>query len=252
MPQGVPISACTSDEITGETHRDPPEDDVGKRDDLDSPPQSFCLSKDAEVDWFVENSFYERKLSFKGMSLISKSLILNPTANNSSSSSMKPKASLIMGLPNMQKHGTGYPKSRRRCKLTRNTHLFLKHTDSSRTSGGRSPPPAEPSSPKVSCMGTVTSKDCSKKTRDSHSESERRGKSGLLPGCRDVRATAVHVPTAELHVSRRPTEPSAGTMREPISTFSAMRSIGAGKRPDLAGMVRFTACRRSSESWEQS
>lgn len=265
MPQGVLVSACTGgpcdSRIACETlaDGDPSEEDV--KNDPDSPPQSFWLSKDADFDWFTENAFYERKLSTKGMAAISTNL--NPTVNSSTNSpwlltplNRKPKASSIIGLPNpkVQKH-TLDPKNRRSRKLG-GTHLFLKQSGSVMKSG-RGPSPTEPSSPEVSCMGTVSSRKGSKKKREPRDKPERRRKSGFLSsfeslfqsGCRDSRATAVHepTPTAASPPRRRSTELRAGGIGErPIPRGSSVD----GEPPGLGGLVRFASSRRS-DSWGQ-
>ena len=119
----------------------------------DIPPESFWLSKDAELDWFDRNAFYERKESQKGNSA-SNSTNLNPGLNSNSNSQRfsvrKSKASLI-GLPKPQKFVE--TKNRKNCKIG-NTRLFPKRSGSVKSD----PPLVEPSSPKVSCMGRVRSR----------------------------------------------------------------------------------------------
>lgn len=132
----------------------------------DFPPDSFWLSKDAELDWFDRNVFYERKESTKGNSNSANS---NPNHNPHSNSSsqrfslnLKSKASII-GLPKPQKPCYTDAKTRRNCR-TSNTRLFLKRAE---PTGKSTVPMAEPSSPKVSCMGRVRSKkDRSRRLRN--------------------------------------------------------------------------------------
>ncbi|XP_011004111.1 PREDICTED: uncharacterized protein LOC105110695 [Populus euphratica] len=127
----------------------------------DFPPESFWLSKDAELDWFNTNAYYERKDSTKGNSNsanLNPNLIPNPTHNSSNSqrfSSFHSKASII-GLPKTQKSTFVVDTKKRRICKHGNTRLFPKRSGST----GKSDPTGmiEPSSPKVSCMGRVRSK----------------------------------------------------------------------------------------------
>ncbi|KAI3782418.1 hypothetical protein L2E82_12463 [Cichorium intybus] len=134
----------------------------------DCPPESFWLSKDAEFDWFDRNAFLDRKESIKGNS---NSMNLNPNLNpgqsNANSSSLQFSSFLkskpaIISLPKAQK--TTYVDTKRRnCKLP-SIWLFPKRSDSI----GKEPAVvsmAEPSSPKVSCLGRVRSKRCRSRRR---------------------------------------------------------------------------------------
>ncbi|KAE8689925.1 putative inosine-uridine preferring nucleoside hydrolase [Hibiscus syriacus] len=122
--------------------------------DVEIPPESFRLSKDAEFHWFDGNAFYERKESHKGNSA-SNFTNLNPNLNSDSNSQRFPvrtsKASII-GLPKPQKSCFILTKNRKNTK-PRNTRLFPK-----RPGSVKSVSPVEPSSPKVSCMGRVRSR----------------------------------------------------------------------------------------------
>ncbi|CAK7341825.1 unnamed protein product [Dovyalis caffra] len=127
----------------------------------DFPPESFWLSKDAELDWFSTNAYYERKDSTKGSSNstnLNPNIIPNPNPNPSNSqrfSSLHTKASII-GLPKTQKSTFVVDaKNRRNCKPGK-TRLFPKRSSS--TGKSDSTGMIEPSSPKVSCMGRVRSK----------------------------------------------------------------------------------------------
>lgn len=121
----------------------------------DFPPESFCLSKDAELDWFDRNAFIERKDSTKGSSHSTNlNPNVNPNTNQSNSqrySNLKSKASII-GLP--MPHKSRFVDGRRHDK-PRNTRLFHKRSASTCKSDSSV---IEPSSPKVSCMGRVRSK----------------------------------------------------------------------------------------------
>ncbi|XP_022767065.1 uncharacterized protein LOC111311711 [Durio zibethinus] len=121
----------------------------------DIPPESFWLSKGAELDWFHRNAFYERKESQKGNS-VSNSTNLNPSLNSNSNSqrfSLRKSKASIIGLPKPQKSCFVDTKNRKNTK-SGNTRLFPKRSSSVKSD----PPVVEPSSPKVSCMGRVRSK----------------------------------------------------------------------------------------------
>ncbi|XWS66666.1 hypothetical protein CRYUN_Cryun05aG0220200 [Craigia yunnanensis] len=121
----------------------------------DFPPESFWLSKDAELDWFDRNAFYERKDSQKGNS-VSNSTNLNPNLNSNSNSqrfSLRKSKASIIGLPKPQKSCFVETKNRKNTKPG-NTRLFPKRSGSVKSD----PSVVEPSSPKVSCMGRVRSK----------------------------------------------------------------------------------------------
>ncbi|KAJ8754751.1 hypothetical protein K2173_012140 [Erythroxylum novogranatense] len=120
------------------------------------PPDSFWLSKDAELDWLDRNAFLDRRDSTKASSI---STNLNPNihsnANPSNSqrfSNLKTKAS-IFGLPKPQKSCFVEAKNRRNCRT--GARLFPKRSGSSGKSDSSM---VEPSSPKVSCIGRVRSK----------------------------------------------------------------------------------------------
>lgn len=115
----------------------------------DFPPESFCLSKDAELDWVDQNAFLERKESAKGKNTNQTTHPnLNPGPNSSSQRFVKPKASLL-GFPKTQKMNYVW----KTCSKPASTRLFPpKRSESIERSA------AEPGSPKVSCMGRVRSK----------------------------------------------------------------------------------------------
>ncbi|KAK8649414.1 hypothetical protein V6N13_130143 [Hibiscus sabdariffa] len=117
----------------------------------DFPPESFLLSKDAELDWVDTNAFYERKNSQKRDSF-SNSTNLNSIPSSQRFSLRKSKPS-ILGLPKPQKSCFVDTKNRKNSK-PENTRLFLNQSGSVKSD----PTVAEPSSPKVSCMGRVRSK----------------------------------------------------------------------------------------------
>ncbi|KAL8236553.1 hypothetical protein R6Q59_017634 [Mikania micrantha] len=131
-----------------------------------APAESFWLSKDAEFDWFDRNAFLERKESIKGNS---NSINLNPIVNTSYSNANTSSISAFLNSKAAQK--TKYADSKRRnCKLA-NILLFPKRLDSI----GREPAVVsmtEPSSPKVSCLGRVRSKSCTRRRKFNRPESE--------------------------------------------------------------------------------
>ncbi|KAL8094889.1 hypothetical protein AgCh_036416 [Apium graveolens] len=115
----------------------------------DALPESFCLSKDAEFDWFDRNAFLERKESTRGNTV---------SSNQSNSNSLrfshnlksKSKTAALIGLPKTQKNTFC---EKRRCK---NIRLFPPKRPES--VGKSTAQMNEPSSPKVSCIGRVRSK----------------------------------------------------------------------------------------------
>ncbi|KAL0669183.1 hypothetical protein Bca4012_031887 [Brassica carinata] len=117
---------------------------------IDFPPESYSLSKEAQLEWFNENAFFERKESQKGNSFPAQS-----TNTNSSSQmiSLKSKTSVIR-LPKPQKTCFNEVKKRRNCRIAR-TLMIPKRFGSLLKSD---PSLSEPGSPKVSCIGRVRSK----------------------------------------------------------------------------------------------
>lgn len=221
----------------------------------DFPPESFWLSKDAELDWFDRNAFYERKDSTKGNST---SVSSNTTANvNSNSSSQrfslnrKSKASII-GLPKPQKSTYADGKGRRNCR-TANTRLFPKRSEPS--TGKSAVPVTEPSSPKVSCMGRVRSKkDRNRRWRNRHRTHEpatvkktkppRDQKTGFWTNFRSIfRTRCRHNPPYEVDGPLAESPP-----RRSGVTAAARESQSTVEPPGLGGMKRFVSGRRS-ESW---
>ncbi|XP_021764937.1 uncharacterized protein LOC110729510 [Chenopodium quinoa] len=133
----------TADDSTAEEPIPPP----------DYAPESFWLSKDAELDWLDRNAFLDRKDSGKG-GPNSNSSSLNPVhvsaGSQRYSANLKSKASLI-ALPKPQKQNYAEVKNRRHCRPS-SVRLFPKRSEPV----GK--PVTEPGSPKVSCMGRVKSR----------------------------------------------------------------------------------------------
>ncbi|XVE75958.1 hypothetical protein DITRI_Ditri12bG0134100 [Diplodiscus trichospermus] len=226
----------------------------------DFPPESFWLSKDAELDWFDRNAFYERKDSQKGNS-VSNSTNLNPNLNSNSNSQRflprKPKASII-GLPKPQKSCFVETKNRKNTKLG-NTRLFPKRSSSVKSD----PPVAEPSSPKVSCMGRVRSKRDRnrrlKKNRQKSSEVQTvkekatRKRSGFFSSFRAIfRSNWKGRESHALTVSPSPPRNSDIRSRLPPDDRDAIsmeheiaENFPAIEPVSLGGMKRFASGRRS-------
>lgn len=237
----------------------------------DFPPESFWISKDAELDWFDQHAFYERKDSTKGNS---NSTNLNPHINPGSNSNsqrfsknLKSKAAII-GLPKTQKTSYVDVKNRKNGKVG-NTRLFPKRSVSTGKSDGVM---IEPSSPKVSCMGRVRSKRDRKrrlrKNRQSSNEpamdktkkpAERR-KTGLLATLRSMFRSKAKLETHDAlgewsgspsrvsnsRRTRRFTPVDLDVPSSEIESFSR-RSVDS-ETPGLGGMQRFVSGRRS-DSW---
>jgi hypothetical protein len=240
----------------------------------DFPPESFWLSKDAELDWFDQHAFYERKDSGKGNgSGNGHSTNLNPNLNPSSNSNsqrfslnLKSKAS-ILGLPKPQKSCFVDAKSRRNTKPG-NTRLFPKRSGSV---GKSDAPMVEPSSPKVSCMGRVRSKrDRNRRLRNRQLSAGRvpekektagKRKTGFFATFRSLfRAGRRDKPAApRVHAPQTESPPrKSSTMRARDSTASDFdvsfaeslprHSVSEIEAPGLGGMNRFASGRRS-DAW---
>ncbi|XP_021728636.1 uncharacterized protein LOC110695717 [Chenopodium quinoa] len=127
----------------------------------DYAPESFWLSKDAELDWLDRNAFLDRKDSGKGGSNTNSSN-LNPVhisaGSQRYSANLKSKASLI-ALPKPQKQNYAEVKNRRHCRPS-SVRLFPKRSEPA----GK--PVVEPGSPKVSCMGRVKSRKGSRRGKN--------------------------------------------------------------------------------------
>jgi len=229
----------------------------------DFPPESFWLSKDAELDWFDQRAFYERKDSAKGSaSSTNLNPNLNPSSNNSSqrfSRNLKSKASII-GLPKPQKSCFVDAKSRRNGKPG-NTRLFPKRSGSV---GKSEAPLVEPSSPKVSCIGRVRSKrDRHRRMKSRQMSSERepekekqapKRNTGLFATVRAIfrfhsrekRASRISAPKTE---SPPRFSATIGPRGSTASETDAPRKSVSGIEPfGLGGMNRFASGRRS-DSW---
>ncbi|KAJ7976132.1 Calcium/calmodulin-dependent protein kinase [Quillaja saponaria] len=270
------VSACaggsTDRKIACETLADndnmPEETDRPVR-NPDSPPESFWLSKDAELDWFDRNAFYERKDSTKGSS---NSTNLNPNSNSQRFSlNMKSKAAII-GLPKSQKSCFLDAKNRRTCKQG-TLRLFPKRTGSVGKSGTTV---NEPSSPKVSCMGRVRSKkDRNRRCKARQKSSEtvaavkeksarsgrrkpgffesvraifRSGNQQKKPGLKSELPLAVSGPKKRETNPIKPRHSTASNTDASFTESIPRRSVSECEPPGLGVMMRFSSGRRS-ESW---
>lgn len=248
-----------------------PEEDSGQPEvPPDFPPESFWLSRDAELDWFDRNAFFERKESTKGSNSTNLNPNINPSSNSNSqrfSMNLKSKAAII-GLPKPQKTYVD-TKNLKHCKAG-NIHLFPKRSVSSGKSDSAM---VEPSSPKVSCMGRVRSKRDRKRRmrKNRHRQSEpakqktvpeERRKSGFLASFRAIflsagrrkRTHEVEPKPADLSespprqsMSRRGREFLEVDIDVPSSNSLGRKSVES-EPPSLGGMNRFASGRRS-ESW---
>ncbi|CAI9097724.1 OLC1v1034200C1 [Oldenlandia corymbosa var. corymbosa] len=270
---------ATDRKITCETLAD--EDMPGEEDDVteaaahdvppDFPPESFWLSKDAELDWYDRNAFLERKESTKGISHSGNlNPNVNPHSNNNSqrfSVNLKTKASLF-GLPKTQK--PNYVDAKRRCNKPANVKLFPKRSASV---GKTAVSLTEPSSPKVSCMGRVRSKRGRRRTSEltsskskrekipqksrSLDDNKKRKKKGfyskffsMFKSGREDRKPL----QSEMDLSfeeEKPRKSTAYTTRKmpdvPISVEPA-----APEPPALGGMKKFASGRRSTDEFESA
>ena len=249
----------------GPEEEDDPEPEVPP----DFPPESFWLSRDAELDWFDRNAFFERKDSQRGNSTnLNPNMIPGSNSNSNSqrfSKNLKSKAAII-GLPKTQKACFVDAKNRKHCKTASTARLFPKRSGSTGKSDG---PMIEPSSPKVSCMGRVRSKKdrkrLSKKSRQRSRRSapepapekakpvERR-KAGFFASFRAIFRTGCRekpAQTSSRHVTSEWSEDSPP--RESVTTRTARaRDADAPRRsveiepPGLGSLNRFASGRRST------
>ncbi|XP_076943083.1 uncharacterized protein LOC143613189 [Bidens hawaiensis] len=153
LPQ-LPACHVSDGRITCETLADELRDqDIPESTVVDYAPESF--------DWFDRNAFLDRNESIKGNS---NSIHLNPivTPKNGNVSSLQ--ISFLNSKAVVRTNKNNIDSKRRNCKL-KNILLFPKRSDSI---GNKEPAVlsmTEPSSPKVSCLGRVRSKNCPRRNR---------------------------------------------------------------------------------------
>ncbi|KAG2329169.1 hypothetical protein Bca4012_021234 [Brassica carinata] len=222
---------------------------------IDVPPESYSVSKEAELEWFNENAFFERKGSQRGNFSSAQNHNSNP---NSSSQrvSLKSKTSIIR-LPKPQKTCFNEVTTKRRnCRIAR-TLMIPKRIGSRLKS--------EPSSPKVSCIGTVRSKrDRSRRIQRQKSGSFKDKpvpvkKPGFFAtfraifrtggGCKSLTATEAHAPQREVTVPAR----RSSDIRERLPPEDVGKSSPPPRKsldgeepvlPGLGGATRFKSGRR--------
>ncbi|KAL6998049.1 hypothetical protein U1Q18_008175 [Sarracenia purpurea var. burkii] len=252
------VSACAGGgsgdrKITCETlvngdSEQPPEEEADVPPDF--PPESFWLSKDAEYDWFDRNAFYERKESTRGNLNPAESPISNSSSQRFSMK-LKSKASMI-GLPKTQKTSYVDTTKRRKCKPP-NIRLFPKRSASVGKSVGSG---AEPSSPKVSCMGRVRSKRGRRKS--SESATDEAAKPAGKSRCRGRRTAGICGGFMCIFGSHRRSKPAVKSSEAQTAESPARKSLTvkvrevpasaepepAAEPPSLGGMKRFASSRR--------
>ncbi|KAJ6914651.1 hypothetical protein NC651_016816 [Populus alba x Populus x berolinensis] len=243
----VACETIAASSTTTTNHSQPPEAPP------DFPPESFWLSKDAELDWFSTNAYYERKDSTKGNSNstnLNPNIIPNPNPSNSQRfSSLHTKASII-GLPKTQKSTFVVDKNNRRNCKPGNTRLFPKRSGST----GKSV--VEPSSPKVSCMGRVRSKKdrnrrLRKQQKKESTKRDKKEKKSFFASFKAIFRSKSNNKDISLKSGNVTLHKSSDIRdRLPASDRDAppRRSVGMEPVVGLGGMTRFASGRRS-ESW---
>ncbi|XP_010505155.1 PREDICTED: uncharacterized protein LOC104782039 [Camelina sativa] len=219
----------------------------------DFPPQSYFLSNDADqLEWLSGNAYFDRQDSQRG-----NSGILNPNQQHTNTSSqrflLKSKASII-GLPKPQNTCFNEAKQRRHHGGKKNKVVLRRVGSRTKTD---STSVREPSSPKVSCIGTVRSRrERSRRMQRQKSNrvepTNRVKKSGFMAsfraifrikgGCKDVSARGSHGASSRKQDIRN---------RLPKEAVAKSSSSGDGGEqvvvpvPGLGGMTRFASGRRA-------
>ncbi|CAK9179173.1 unnamed protein product [Ilex paraguariensis] len=223
----------------------------------DFPPESYCLSKDAELDWFDRNAFYERKESTKGNSNNSTNLNSNASPSSNSNSqgfplNLKSKASFL-ALPKTPK--ATYVDAKRRTSKQANIRLFPKQSESI---GKSAVSVTEPSSPKVSCMGRVRSKRGLRRSSESTKKDEEPAEQSTIGNDRRKtgfcsRLIAIFRPKRRRETAIQPGfETKEQTVESPSRRSVTVKASiePVAEPPGLGGMARFSSGRRS-ESWNR-
>ncbi|GAB2227125.1 hypothetical protein Droror1_Dr00008935 [Drosera rotundifolia] len=194
----------------------------------DYAPDSFLLSKSAELDWIDQNAYIERKDSAKSHN----NNVTNTTTSSSSQRfavnfTLSRPTSIISGIP------TKKPSHHQRQCSVRGRNLW---SIPKRSSGKSSAAVvSEPGSPKVSCMGRVRSKRAGKKMK----EKKKKKRNGFW-GC--VRGL--------LFRSGRGTEPEEKKEGEEVKEAKEKeKAVEAEKAalvaPRLGAVQRYSSGRRS-------
>ncbi|KAG2326647.1 hypothetical protein Bca4012_035590 [Brassica carinata] len=206
-----------------------------------SPPESYYITKDAQLEWLTDNAFFDRKESQRGSSAnITNS---NPNSNPSSQRFLLSSKASIIGLPRPQDTCLNEAKQRRKNggRKEKNNRAFLKRVGSKMKSD---PSQLEPSSPKVSCTGRVRSRrERSRRMRRQKSvrpeKANRVKKPGLLAsfraifrsrgGCKDGTHTAPVMERDNDIRSRLPVE----EVEPVVPGLGGMNRFASGRRGDL-------------------
>ncbi|CAF1855208.1 unnamed protein product [Brassica napus] len=219
---------------------------------IDFPQESYSLSKEAQLEWFNENAFFERKESQKGNCFPAQS-----TNTNSSSQmiSLKSKTSVIR-LPKPQKTCFNEVKKRRNCRIAK-TLMIPKRFGSLLKSD---PSLSEPGSPKVSCIGrrhksvrTDSLKDKPVMVKKPGFFASVRAIFRTGGGCKSLTASGVHAPYKEAIAPSRRSSDIRGQLPPEEDEKSSPPRMSTGSRkyidgeepvlPGLGGMTRFTSGR---------
>ncbi|XP_059315595.1 uncharacterized protein LOC132066267 [Lycium ferocissimum] len=118
------------------------------------PPESFCLSKDSERDWFDQNAAMQRKTSMK--------FAFSGKANNKNSKILSHNSVSSLNQQNQNPSLFSIPKTRKSFSADGHPRVNKAAKPKSRFTRSRSEPGkkilrqvSEPGSPKVSCTGRV-------------------------------------------------------------------------------------------------
>ncbi|KAG5583110.1 hypothetical protein H5410_053737 [Solanum commersonii] len=232
----------------------------------DFPPESFCLSKDAELDWFDRNAVLERKESAKGNSSHGTNVTSNLHPNLNSNSQRIPLTlktkTTFFGLP---KSSSVDPK-RKTCKPA-NIRFFPTKRSESALKAVSAP---EPVSPKVSCMGRVRSKKGRRRSCEASQKCEislQRSKSSRTPKRKigfytrvlsmfgfsrsNIKPVKASIERTHDSIPEEPVPPrksNAVVIEKVRKVPVSFEPVSVSDSSGLGGMMRFTSGRRS-ESW---
>ncbi|XP_013689836.2 uncharacterized protein LOC106393710 [Brassica napus] len=213
---------------------------------IDFPQESYSLSKEAQLEWFNENAFFERKESQKGNCFPAQS-----TNTNSSSQmiSLKSKTSVIR-LPKPQKTCFNEVKKRRNCRIAK-TLMIPKRFGSLLKSD---PSLSEPGSPKRhKSVRTDSLKDKPVMVKKPGFFASVRAIFRTGGGCKSLTASGVHAPYKEAIAPSRRSSDIRGQLPPEEDEKSSPPRMSTGSRkyidgeepvlPGLGGMTRFTSGR---------
>ncbi|KAL3326910.1 hypothetical protein AABB24_037558, partial [Solanum stoloniferum] len=235
-------------------------------DEKELPPESFCLSKDAELDWFDRNAVLERKESAKGNSSHGTNVTSNLHPNLNSNSQRIPLAlktkTTFFGLPK----SSSVDSKRKTCKPA-NIRFFPTKRSESALKAVSAP---EPVSPKVSCMGRVRSKKGRRRSCEASQKCEislERSKSSRTPkrkigfysrvlsmfgfGRSNIKPVKASIERTHDSIPEEPVPPrksNAVVIEKVRKVPVSVEPVSVHDSSGLGGMMRFTSGRRS-ESW---